>query len=91
MKNVKSLLLLLPLLLANKCTPPYEPPKSELCIHNNSNSAECADLRKPSEEQQYHNENLVNYICTNPDDYRQAYNYCMDLRQKLIECKSKVK
>lgn len=70
------------------CSTKYAPPKIENCIHNNGNDAECADLRKPEAEQQYTNSNLVNYICTNPDDYELLYNYANGLREKLIKCEN---
>lgn len=73
------------------CSVKYAPPKIENCIHNQSNDAECTDLRKPENERQYTNENLVNYICTNPGDYERLYSYAAGLREKLIKCENSKK
>jgi len=87
MKNVRNLVLISLLSLISSCKPPYAPPKTEVCIHSDGNYAECTDLRRSQEP--YENNNLTNYICTSPSDYQQIYNYCTDLRKKLIECESK--
>jgi len=88
MKNVKNLVWSLLLSLVASCkNPPYAAPKVETCIHSSGNYAECSDLRQS--KQPYENDNLENYICTNPSDYNTMYRYCADLRQKLIECESK--
>lgn len=77
------------LVTALGCKVPWPPPAIEKCIHNADNTAECADLRKPKEAQSYTRTDLVNYICTSPKDEEKLYNYCANLRQKLIECERK--
>ena len=89
MKIGKNLLLSLLLAWLASCKAPWPPPAIEKCIHNAENTAECADLRKPKEEQSYTRTDLVNYICTSPGDEEKLYNYCANLRQKLIECERK--
>jgi hypothetical protein len=91
MKSVKYLLWSLLLVFLNSCKTPYPFPKLETCIHNEDNSAECADLRLPKNEQSYSKVELKNYICTNPDDYGSAFNYCSDLREKLVKCEKGLK
>ena len=91
MKIVKGLVWSLLFVCLNSftaCSAKYAPPKVENCIHNQDNSGECTDLRKPEGQQQYTNDNLVNYICTNPSDYEKMYSYAADLRQKLIQCEN---
>lgn len=70
------------------CSVKYVPPKVENCLHNQDNSAECTDLRKPKGEQAYTREDLTNYICTGPGDYERLYNYGASLREKLIRCEN---
>ena len=89
MKIGKNLLLSLSLAWLVSCKAPWPPPAIEKCIHNAENTAECADLRKPKEEQSYTRADLVNYVCTSPKDEEKLYNYCANLRQKLIECERK--
>lgn len=90
MKNAKNLALISLLSLVASCkNPPYKAPNVETCIHSDGNYAECTDLRQSKTP--YENSNLENYICTNPSDYGTMYNYCADLRQKLIECEMKKK
>lgn len=86
MKNVKNLLLSLLAGCLVNCKAPYPAPKIEKCVHNSDNSAECADLRLDDDRQVYTRTNLENYICTNPHDEGTLYNYCADLRRRLIEC-----
>lgn len=88
MKKEKSLLLSLLFVCLASCKAPYAPPLVERCVHNQDNSAECADLRKPQGEQSYERIDLTNYICTGPSDEEKMYNYCADLRQKLINCEN---
>ena len=69
----------------------FPPPKVELCITSSTSEgvpiSACVDKRLPEEEQEYDKEYEVNNICTNPADYDLLYNYCMDLREKLIQCR----
>jgi hypothetical protein len=91
MKIAKGSLLILLYACLNSftsCSVKYAPPKVETCIHNQDASAECADLRKPENEQSYERADLTNYICTNPGDKERLYNYCADLRDKLIKCEN---
>jgi hypothetical protein len=66
----------------------HAPPQIERCIHNDDNSAECADLRK--KEKQYTSKKLENYICTSPSDEQIMFEYVFNLRKKLIECESRI-
>ena len=65
----------------------FPPPRTEICITSDNYTSACVDKRLPEGEQEYDKEYEVNNICTNPADYDLLYNYCMDLRQKLIECR----
>ena len=67
----------------------FPPPKVELCITSDDYISACVDKRLPEGEQEYDRPYEVNYICTNPADYNQLYNYCMDLREELIKCRYK--
>lgn len=89
MKSVKNLVLISLISLIVSCKLPYKFPTVEVCIHSEGNYASCTDLRKSKEP--YENNNLTNYICTNANDYNTMYSFSQDLRQKLIECESKVK
>ena len=89
MKNAENWLLISLIALISSCKVKYPPPMIEKCVHNIESSAECADLRKPKNEQSYTNYKLENYVCTNPKDELAAYNYCADLRQKLIQCENR--
>lgn len=89
MTNVSALATSLLLVSLNNCATPHRPPQIETCIHNDSNSAECTDLRLPKDKQSYTNVELTNYICTNPKDEQTMYNYCADMREKLIQCERK--
>jgi hypothetical protein len=83
-------LIVLPLLLSvNKCQPPYPAPSGEICVHNQDSSAECTDLRLPEGERSYSNENLTNYICSNPTDFQMYQDHIYELRSKLISCEKK--
>lgn len=79
------------LVSASNCSVKYAPKKVETCIHNEDNSAECNDMRKPESEQSYERTNLTNYICTNTVDYNYLYDYANDLRQKLIRCENQLR
>ena len=61
----------------------------ETCIHDQGNSAQCADLRKPKDQQVYELDNLANYICTNSTDEQTMYDYVNKLRNDLIRCENK--
>lgn len=89
MKNARNLVLISLLSLIASCKPPYPAPATEVCIHSEGNYGLCTDLRVSKEP--YENNNLTNYICTNPADYDKLYSYTADLRQKLIECEARVK
>lgn len=88
MKNVFALPILFLVISASKCSAPYKPPKAEICITGDNYELACADQRKPEGETSYLRPYTVNYICTNSPDYEAQYNYCMDLREKLIRCES---
>jgi hypothetical protein len=87
MKNAENLLLILLIVFLSSCKVKFPPPPIEKCIHNSDNSAECADLRKGKDA--YTRTDLTNYICTSAKDEEAAYNYCADLRQKLITCENR--
>lgn len=70
------------------CAIKYPPPLIERCLHNQSNSGECTDLRKPDGEKSYTRENLVNYICTGSPDEKIMYDYVSKLRSDLIKCEN---
>jgi hypothetical protein len=89
MKNVLSLPMLFLVISASKCsTPAHRPPKAELCITGDNYELACADQRLPEGERSYLRSYTVNYICTNSNDYEAQYNYCSNLREKLIRCES---
>ena len=83
------MLLNLTLFLGNSCTVKYAPPKSEMCIHNQDNSAQCNDPRKENGSRDYTRSDLTNYLCTNSADYNNLFNYSNGLREKLIKCENK--
>lgn len=60
----------------------------ETCVHNQDNSAQCNDMRKPVGEQNYERTDLTNYLCTNSLDYNSMYDYMNKLRADLIKCES---
>ena len=62
----------------------------ELCTYNDGNLI-CNDLRKNKKEQTYERPYKAGDICTNADDYSQAYAYCADLRERLIKAEKKTK
>ena len=68
------------------CKNPHAIPKAEICVHNDDSTAECTDLRLPEGERSYTNENLTNYICSNPQDYQLMMDYVYGIREKLIRC-----
>lgn len=89
MKNAKNLLLSLILALASSCEVEHAPPAVATCISNGDGSASCADTRRPKHNQTYQQSNTENMVCTSPEDYKSAYNYCSDLREDLIKCERK--
>lgn len=91
MKIVVALLwssLLACLVSFSSCTVKYAPPLIERCVHNQSNNAECADLRLSDGQKSYTRENLVNYVCTNTADESKMYDYVSKLRKDLITCEN---
>lgn len=85
-KNAGSFLKSLLVVSLVSCKPPHKIPSTEICVHNDDNSAECTDLRLPEGERSYTNESLENYLCTNPQDYQTMSDYMFDIREKLIRC-----
>ena len=85
MKKDASLLVSLIALCLVSCKK-YQPPKAELCISGANYSFQCNDMRRVEGQQDYDIAYPLNYICTNPQDYKTAYNYCADLRERLIKC-----
>jgi hypothetical protein len=79
------------LVSANSCATKYPPPHVETCIHNQDNSAQCNDIRKPVGEQDYQRNDMTNYICTNALDYESMYGYMNKLRSDLIKCENKLR
>lgn len=63
----------------------------ETCVHNDDNSAQCNDKRLGPEKENYQRLDLVNYICTNSDDYNTTYDYGSNLREDLIKCEAQVR
>ena len=90
MKNVLSLPMLFLVISASKCSnpPAHRPPQAEICITGDNYELACADQRLPEGERSYLRPYTVNYICTNGTDYDAQYNYCSNLREKLIRCES---
>ena len=86
MKKGLFLLVISTLVSVNSCATKYPPPSVETCVHNQDNSAQCNDLRKQPEEQDYQRLDLTNYICTGTEDYKALYNYAAKLRKDLISC-----
>jgi hypothetical protein len=78
------------LLLLISCNEKYAPPRSEICTFNDNNLI-CNDLRKPKKEQTYERPYQRGDICTNADDYGRNYDYCSDLRERLIKAEKKAK
>ena len=89
MKNAKNLLLSLIFVLVSSCEVEHAPPLIETCISNGDGTAGCADRRKPKNNQSYQLADTTNMVCTNPEDYKSAYNYCSELREDLIKCERK--
>lgn len=89
MINAGLLLGSLMLLSASSCDR-YPPPKTELCISGDNDAFQCNDMRRDEGEQDYdltYPHDTLNYICTNPQDYKSLKQYCTDLRAELIKCK----
>lgn len=66
-----------------------KPPKSELCLVGTNDSFQCNDPRLNDGQQDYdlvYPDDVVNYVCTNPNDYGILRNYCNQLREDLIKC-----
>ena len=83
----KNLLVALLMLWISSGCESFPPPQTEICITSDNYISACVDKRLPEGEQEYDKEYEVNIICTNPADYDLLYNYCMDLREKLIQCR----
>lgn len=79
--------LLLPLILAAKCTDlPYPPPPVELCgISVSLNDLICNDPRLPVESQNYKRAPKVGDLCTNADDFELIKKDNIELRTKLYK------
>ena len=46
-------------------------------------------MRKPNpKDQDYKNEKLINYMCTNGSDYSRMYDYMNKLRSDLTKCEA---
>jgi hypothetical protein len=72
------------LLLLIACKEKYPPPQnSELCTENGSNLV--CNTGKKTYERNY----KAGDICTNGDDYSRFYDYCAEIRSKLIKCERK--
>lgn len=85
-RGVGLALSLLGVLLVSCKAPPYKFPVGEICIHNESNDAECT-----KEDLSYTRYELKNYICSNSDDYRIMSDYIYSIREKLITCEAVLK
>lgn len=88
MKNILTVALMLSMA---GCRGKYLPPVVETCVHNEENSAQCTDLRKEADKQDYKRTKLTNYWCTSASDQGLLYNYGQDLRSKLITCEADLK
>ena len=72
-------------LLVNSCRS-FPPPKSELCLSGDNYTFICHDDRQDPKD--YEKEYPLDYVCTNPKDFSRMYDYCVDIREKLIKCRS---
>lgn len=88
-KNYWILPALLTTLLASSCETLYAPPKAELCVVTAEGDGACNDKRLPEDKQSYFRALKKGDIATNPDDYKNQFNYCSDIREKLIKCERK--
>jgi hypothetical protein len=79
--------LILFLLIA--CNEKYAPPQIESCTYNENNLI-CADQRI-NKGKAYERSFKSGDICTNMDDYSRTYDYCADLRERLIRAEKRQK
>jgi hypothetical protein len=88
MKNALSLFVISIALVASSGCEKYAPPETELCINNGDDTLSCDDPRLPDGQQTYIKpmDEATNYLCTNPSDFAQIKDYCIDLRAELIKC-----
>ena len=77
------------LLLLIACKEKYPPPFLEICTHNENNLI-CADQRI-NKGKAYERPYKAGDICTNADDYSRSYDYCADLRERLIKAEKRAK
>lgn len=84
---MQKLLLLLPLLIAAKCSDlPYPPPMSELCGSSIDGSfLLCNDPRLSKESQNYSRLLKQGDLCTNADDFEKLKEDNINLRFKLYK------
>lgn len=72
-------------LLVNSCKS-FPPPKTELCVSGDNFKFVCNDTRQDPED--YERDYPLDYVCTNPRDFSRMYDYCVDIREKLVRCRS---
>ena len=85
MKKELRLLSVLIVLLVSSCET-YPPPKTELCLIGEG-ALVCNDARRPENQQDYEREITLDYVCTNPVDFGRVFDYCVDIREKLVKCR----
>ena len=85
MRYLKLLNVLIVLILISSCNQ-YKPPQVELCGVTGDGDAACNDQRLPDNQQNYFRPLNTGDLCTNPNDYEKMRTYCIDLRERLINC-----
>lgn len=64
----------------------FPPPTIERCTAYGELSELEGQLFCVEDDDEYERLTEQGDICTNGDDYESMFNYCMDIRKKLIEC-----
>ena len=85
MINAKNLLSVLIVLFISSSCEHFPPPKTQLCVSGDNYKFICNDSREdpPDFEREY----TLDYICTDGTSFSRMYDYCIDIREKLIKCR----
>ena len=71
------------ILLLTSCES-FPGPKGELCAYTKESDLACHDSRS---DKSYFRNPQKGDLVTNPDDFKAMKNYCLNLRQKLLNCR----
>lgn len=75
---------------ASSCPPEHKPPKVELCVIGSKNLI-CNDMRLSEGSQDYTRSfsNSINYLATNPQDFKTYRNWVEGKIKELVQCQSR--